>query len=113
MGGAARMRRLGSRGGSLKRVSCRPLSELGPLDDLADAMRWLELIGRTVASGETSPQIGRVLTRVVEAWSDLHSQQRARRADEDRTPSTWHELMCAVEEDLNDSELGKELRASA
>jgi hypothetical protein len=63
------MRRRGLRGAiaSRSRKTLNP-DDLGKLTDHADAKRWLETIGRAVASGALSDRAAQAATRAVAEW---------------------------------------------
>ena len=56
--------------------------ELGPLETLADARRWLEVIGRAVVSGQVSDRAARAALRAVSEW--MRTKGDELKADVDR-----------------------------
>lgn len=75
-GAAERLREAGRRGGAAQARKIKPTGleedELPPLDSPQAAERWLEAVGRAVATGRLSQGAGRTVVSSVRAWLKAH-----------------------------------------
>ena len=58
----------GRKSGAARRQAKGGPGDLGPLEDHADAKRWLTQIGRAVAAGEMDHRAGYASIRAIETW---------------------------------------------
>lgn len=67
-GGEERMKRLAAKGAAASRRGGLDPDELGELHTHTDAQRWLEVIGRAVASGRLGDRAAQAAIRAVAEW---------------------------------------------
>lgn len=75
-GGQEEMRRRARRGAEVANAERTPPGlepdELPPLESHADAKRWLETVGRAVATGRLTDRAGQAVIRAVSEWVKAH-----------------------------------------
>lgn len=74
-GGRSEMSRRGTRGAYASHKGGLKDQELPKLEDHEDAKRWLELIGRAVATKRLSDRRAQAAIRAVEAWMKAEAEQ--------------------------------------
>jgi hypothetical protein len=84
IGSTEEARRLGRRGGRPRKLRLADVEEqLGALDTLEDAGRWLRLIGLWAAANLLSGSVAGACVRAVEVWLKTHESKLARQVVDD------------------------------